>query len=121
MLVVSGNGSPSVFASRIPQQSSRANLSTTATPGKLPLTVGEWQVISHYLGLSSRESEIARLIVDSANDLSEADIAAGLSMTRRTVHAHLERLYRKLGIHSRYQLVVRLFSAYLSSSRRSIE
>src|SRR6266540_1390726 len=102
-LVVLGTDRPPVFPSGLTKHS-RSSLSTSAIRGNLPLTAGEWQIISVYLGLSSRESEIARLIVDSADDLSEADIAVRLSMTRRTVHAHLERLYRKLGIHSRYQL-----------------
>jgi len=78
----------------------------------VPLTPGEWRVIATCLRLSVRESEIARLMLD---DVAEADIASRLSISPRTVHGHLERVYRKLGVHSRYQLVIRLFSAYLSS------
>jgi DNA-binding CsgD family transcriptional regulator len=79
--------------------------------GGLPLTVAEWELVSTSLALSKRESEISRLLLD---DASESAIAATLSISSKTVHAHIERLYRKLGVHSRHQLVTRLFKAYLS-------
>jgi DNA-binding NarL/FixJ family response regulator len=85
----------------------------------VPLTRAEWQSVSAFLRLSARESEIARLMLDT---VPEADIATRLLIAPRTVHGHLERLYRKLGVHNRYELVIRLFNAYLLSSvGRSID
>lgn len=51
--------------------------------------------------LSSREREIALL---AAQQLSAADIAARLHLSRRTVENHLQRIYGKLGISSRTEL-----------------
>lgn len=76
----------------------------------VPIGPEEWQRIVARLGLSLRESQIARLILD---EVVEADIASGLGISVRTVNAHCERMYRKLLVHSRYQLVIRLFGTYL--------
>jgi len=75
----------------------------------IPLTTDEWCVVSGYLALSARESEIARYILEN---MSEVQIAARLSISPRTVHAHTERIYRRLGVHGRYQLVLRLLSVF---------
>lgn len=86
-----------------------------ATPTRVPLSREEWTVISGFLGLTTRESEIARLVLD---DVSKIQMAARLSISPCTVNAHLARLLLKLEIHSRYQLALRVFSAYLSSCAR---
>lgn len=49
-------------------------------------------------GLSNREVQIARL---AAQGLDNREIAARLSIGVRTVEAHLQRVYAKLGISSR--------------------
>lgn len=48
--------------------------------------------------LTRREGEILRLV---AQGLSDADVAAELVVSRRTVHAHLRSVYRKLNVRSR--------------------
>ena len=88
------------------------SFAAVALHNRVPLTSGEWKVVAVYLGLAERESEIARLVLDG---LPELAIASRLSLSCRTVHGHLERLFRKLGIHRRHELVSRLFSAYLSA------
>jgi DNA-binding NarL/FixJ family response regulator len=50
------------------------------------------------LDLSRREREIARLTVDG---LRRRDIADKLVISPRTVDSHLQRIYRKLGVHDR--------------------
>jgi DNA-binding CsgD family transcriptional regulator len=70
----------------------------------------DWARISASLELSARESEIAFLLL---TDGSEHTIAVRLSISKHTVHSHIERLYRKLAIRSRSQLVVKLFEAYV--------
>ena len=55
--------------------------------------------------LSPQEREIARAVADGLNN-SEA--AAALFISRKTVEAHLTRIYRKLGVRSRTDLARRL-------------
>jgi predicted ATPase/DNA-binding CsgD family transcriptional regulator len=54
-------------------------------------------------GLTSREHEIAVLV---ASGLSNRDIAGRLVISKRTVDAHVEHIFSKLGISSRVQLTV---------------
>jgi DNA-binding CsgD family transcriptional regulator len=76
----------------------------------------EWRELAESLELSDRELQIAKGVVA---DLKEATIASRLGISRHTVHTHLERLYRKLGVSSRNALLVRLFSTYIEANRRS--
>ncbi len=55
--------------------------------------------------LSPRERQIASLV---AVGLSDANVAARLSLSEETVGAHLRRIYKKLGVHTRVELVSRL-------------
>jgi DNA-binding NarL/FixJ family response regulator len=45
--------------------------------------------------------------------MCEDDVAASLGIASRTVHAHLEHTYRKTNVHSRYELVIRVFREYV--------
>jgi DNA-binding CsgD family transcriptional regulator len=69
----------------------------------------EWESIRHDLGLSPRESEVAFQVL---RGLGEKNIATVLGISPHTVHTHLGRIYKKLGIHRRSHLVVRIFQAY---------
>ncbi len=71
----------------------------------------EWIEIADSLGLTPRESEVVQAALD---DMSESEIAGKLEISRHTVHAHIERVYRKLGVSSRVQLVVRIFAVRIS-------
>ena len=53
------------------------------------------------LPLSVREREVALLVADG---LSNPVIAARLNISARTVGAHLNNIYKRMGIHSRVQL-----------------
>ncbi len=59
-------------------------------------------------GLTSREREIAELVADG---LSNRQIAERLVISKRTVDAHIEHIYGKLGVSSRVQLADWLRSA----------
>jgi len=53
--------------------------------------------------LSERETQVAELV---AQGLSNAEVAARLFVSPRTVTTHLERIYRRLGISSRAELTL---------------
>jgi DNA-binding CsgD family transcriptional regulator len=59
--------------------------------------------VAPVLGLSPRETQVLTCVLAG---LTEAGIAQALGISTHTVHTHLERLYRKLGIHSRTQLLL---------------
>jgi DNA-binding NarL/FixJ family response regulator len=71
-----------------------------------------WEAIAKSLRLSARELQIIQGIFD---DQKEFAIADELKISMHTVHTHLERLYRKLGVSSRVALVLYILSEYLSS------
>ncbi len=71
-----------------------------------------WEVIANSLRIFDRELQIIQGIFD---DQKEFAIADELTMSIHTVHTHLERLYRTLGVSSRVGLVLCILSEYLSS------
>lgn len=75
-------------------------LAPTPQPPPIPVAPSGPQ-----LGLSAREWEVA---VAVAQGLTNAQIAADLGISRRTVATHLERIYERLGIHSRAALAHRI-------------
>jgi len=96
-------------------------MSPAATPAAPPesrrsgfLADQHWSEIARALRLSTREFEIVRCIVDGC---SEARIAERLGISIHTVHTHLERLYRKLSVSNRSELIVRLFATHVALGR----
>ena len=73
-----------------------------------------WNVIGRRFHLSHREFDIVQAIFD---DETEYAISRQLGISRHTVHTHIERLYQKLGVGSRTQLVVCVVSEYVSQRR----
>jgi ATP/maltotriose-dependent transcriptional regulator MalT len=71
-----------------------------------------WRMIANSLHISHRELQIIQGIFD---DRKESAIADDLTISVHTVHTHLGRLYRKLGVSTRVGLVVCILSEYLSS------
>ena len=71
-----------------------------------------WKTIAQSLRISNRELQIIQGIFDDRKELAIAD---ELKISMHTVHTHLERLYRKLGVSSRAALVLYILSEYLSS------
>ena len=59
-------------------------------------------------GLSEQEKRVASL---AAEGLSNAAIADCLSLSARTVQWHLNKAFKKVGVRSRTELVVRLLHA----------
>lgn len=73
-----------------------------------------WDTLIRLLALSQREAEIVERILRLDDD--ELSIAKHLNISSHTVHTHLERLYRKLDVSSRSQLVTKIFVAYEAAS-----
>lgn len=72
-----------------------------------------WSLIAARLKLSGRECEIAQGVVE---DLKEFAIALRLGVSPHTVRTHLERMYRKLDVNSRVELVVLIYNTRLAMS-----
>jgi len=84
--------------------------------GREALSAVEWTIVARRLRLSRREAEISKLVFE---DRCDASIAMELEISPHTVNSHFKRLYRKLGVHSRVQLVIAVYSACRSSARRT--
>lgn len=68
---------------------------------------------AHDRGLTTREVEILGLL---AEGLSQAEIAGRLSISPKTVGAHIEHILSKLDCHSRAQAVAKAFREHLVGS-----
>ena len=77
--------------------------------GQNVFSPNEWRQLGTVLGLSPRESGIVRAVFDGA---SERRIAEQLGLSPHTVHTYLWRVYRKLQINSREELLVRVFAEF---------
>lgn len=79
------------------------------------LRKSQWRSIGSVLDLSTRQLEIVRCIFDG---LDEESISRELRISHHTVHTYLDRLYKKLRVKSRCEVVVRVFLAYVSHRPR---
>ena len=75
----------------------------------------EWQDIGCQLKLSGRELDILRYLI---KDEKELTIAHRLGISFHTVHTHLHRLYEKLGVSSRLDVIVLVFREYITHARQ---
>lgn len=64
-----------------------------------------WLEISRTLGLTKRELQIVQSVFDN---LPETEIAKRLKISGHTVHTHLNRLFKKLNVTTRTELVLRI-------------
>jgi len=76
----------------------------------------EWRSLAAALGLTPRECGIVRAVFDGA---SEKHTAEGLGLSPHTVHTYLWRIYRKLHVQSRAELLVRVFAEFRSFPKRT--
>jgi ATP/maltotriose-dependent transcriptional regulator MalT len=74
----------------------------------------EWDELGCDLKLSPRALQLVRGIFD---DKTEEGIAYDLSISAHTVHSYLIRIYQRLGVCSREQLLVYIFGRYLEQHR----
>ena len=78
------------------------------------LTEKEWQRVNHGMLLTARELDVVKGIMIGA---TEAGIAVQLGISTNTVHTHLGRVYKKLGVHSAATMILRVFAAYVDCIR----
>ena len=74
----------------------------------------EWDELGCDLKLSARELQLVRGIFDNK---TEKAIAYDLSISVHTVHSYLTRIYQRLGVCSREELLVYIFGRYLEQHR----
>jgi DNA-binding NarL/FixJ family response regulator len=77
----------------------------------------EWSAIVASLRLCKRETEVVSGIIAGE---SEARLAERLGISTHTVHTYIDRLYRRLAVRSRCELVVRIFEVYVTATRPGV-
>ncbi len=70
-----------------------------------------WCEIARSLRLTDREVQIIQGVFDN---LPEAQIATRLKISDHTVHTHLNRIFKKVRISTRTELVLRVFEEMLA-------
>jgi DNA-binding CsgD family transcriptional regulator len=70
-----------------------------------------WSQLRDSLKLSARELQIVQGIFE---DQKQESIASALSISPHSVNTYIQRIYAKLSIGSRPQLIVRVMSEYLA-------
>jgi DNA-binding CsgD family transcriptional regulator len=83
-----------------------------AEPGHLLLPAVAWDHLRIALNLSRREVQVVCGVFD---DRKEEQIARELGISRHTVNTYLQRLYRKLNVGSRSQLILRVMAEHLNA------
>lgn len=96
------------------RQSGRAVLRAPTVSGRGVFTSQQWEHPRRRLDLSGRQLEIVQCIFD---DWVGGRIALELGISDHTVHTHVERLYRKLGVNSRCELIVRVVAECLNDGQ----
>jgi DNA-binding NarL/FixJ family response regulator len=87
-------------------------VSHAASPGHSLLSPSAWRHLGAALRLSSRELQIIQGVFD---DQKEDGIAAEMGISAHTVNTYFRRLYTKLGVSSRPQLIVRVMAEDLAA------
>ncbi len=72
-----------------------------------------WAAAARSLNLSTRDDDLLRALFTGK---SEKQAAEALSVSKRAVHARLERLHRRLGVRSRTELMSTVLAALLKHS-----
>ena len=71
----------------------------------------EWATLIAELALSSRQSEIIRWLFKG---LTDREIAGHMGIQTTTVRMHMSRLFLRMNVHDRNQLILRVFHQFRS-------
>ncbi len=96
---------------------SAAHTETNGRIGDFPssyITDDQWWSIAESLGLTFRQLQVVKCVFDGLDELS---VAHRLGVSSHTIHAHLCRVYKKISVKNRCELVVRIFLAHLYRPR----
>ena len=85
-----------------------------SNPGQTVFSRSQWLAVARSLRLSGREFQIVQGVF---SDQTDEAIAQELGISPHTVHTHVKRLYQKLEITSRVQLVIRVMAEHLALLR----
>ncbi len=99
------------MSARQPNGPGDTELGETATPW---LSSEQWRAMALQLGVSGRELDVIRGILDGAD---ERTVAKRLGISVHTVHTHLNRVYRRLRVNSRSNLILRVFAQFAIMAR----
>lgn len=88
----------------------------TSYPVSCKIPSLRWAAIQRSLHLTDREAEIVQRLFDG---LQEGDIGASLGISTHTVHTHLGRIYRKIGVRGLPGLMLRVFAVYVAAVEKA--
>jgi len=71
-------------------------------------TAVEWQTVATHLRLTSRQSDVARLM---CRGLQRKEIATELGLSSATVRMHMEALFKKLRVRDKVGVLLRVVHA----------
>ena len=83
----------------------RNSIDWSRSPGESIVSPQQWSALAQLVDMSSREIQIAKLLMSG---LTRTEIALHLQISPRTVRFHMESLHDKLQVKSRVELVMRL-------------
>lgn len=83
------------------------------SPGHALIPASDWEHVGVTLRLSPRELQIVQGVF---NDRKDQTIAGDLGISPHTVKTYFQRLYAKLRVGSRSQLIVCVMAEYLASA-----
>jgi DNA-binding NarL/FixJ family response regulator len=86
--------------------------------GRHLLSPGAWNQLCRLMRLSTRELQILQYVFDDAKAYR---IAFELGLSTHTVNTYFQRLYRKLHVDSRPQLIMKVMAEYLSHFRNGCQ
>ena len=95
MLKTNGKTAPSI------------NLRWPTNPADGLLSRTQWQQVSDAVGLTARELQVTKLLLQG---LTRAAIAEQLGMQLSTVRHHLQQIHSKLGVTNRVGVALRIVS-----------
>lgn len=89
----------------------KEDLLSPENPGENLLSVEEWLTVARLLQLSGRERSVAILVFEGK---SRSQIARELSCSPETVRVYIDRLFEKLNVHDRVELVLRIVRVHFT-------